>query len=125
MKQSPARTMTDLAIAAELRRLGRQWDTLGRDTEGHGGSPGEWMVERMGELETEQKRRKAPLDVPRIRQRAADLRRVSRELTMAQQRATGLYPSLLCAVVDDIDDLLTALAKRRPQRVRMKITTKR
>jgi hypothetical protein len=54
-----ARTMTDAEIAAELKALGEKWDeSVASDDEGHGGSPGEWMVERMNELETEQKRRK-------------------------------------------------------------------
>jgi hypothetical protein len=65
------------------------------------------------------------LDVPRIRQRAADLRRVSRNLTMAQQRDTGIFPSLLCAVVDDVDALLAALTKRRPRGATKKVTTTR
>lgn len=56
---NPAKRMSDAAIATELRSLGKQWDELRQDHEGHGGSPGEWMVERMGELEQEQKRRRA------------------------------------------------------------------
>jgi hypothetical protein len=54
-----AKVMTDAEIASELETLGKKWDEFrASDDEGHGGSPGEWMVERMGELETEQKRRK-------------------------------------------------------------------
>jgi hypothetical protein len=54
----PARNMTDEEISAELKSLGDQWDEFqASDDEGHGGSPGEWMVERMGELEQEQKKR--------------------------------------------------------------------
>lgn len=61
-----ASAMTDAAIAAELASLGKQWDEfVASDDEGHGGSPGEWMVERMGELETEQKRRRAALQAHR------------------------------------------------------------
>ena len=50
--------MTDDEISLELEALGKRWDAFREDDEGHGGSPGEWMVERMGELEAEQKRRK-------------------------------------------------------------------
>ena len=48
------------------------------------------------------------LDLERIRERAADLRRVSRNQTMAQQRETGIFPALLLAVCDDVDALLAA-----------------
>lgn len=41
-----------LSMGDEKRKL----DLLDR-SEGHAGSPGEWMIERMGELETEQQRR--------------------------------------------------------------------
>jgi hypothetical protein len=55
----PAVSLTDEEIARELVELGSRWDAFrSSDDEGHGGSPGEWMVERMDELETEQKRRK-------------------------------------------------------------------
>jgi hypothetical protein len=53
-----ATEMSASEIIAELSRLGDQWDALRLDEDGHGGSPGEWMIERMGELETEQTRRK-------------------------------------------------------------------
>ena len=56
-----ARRMTDDQIAAELKQLGDDFDELRRDAEG-GGSPGEWMVERMDELETERRRRLISLD---------------------------------------------------------------
>jgi hypothetical protein len=51
--------MTDAEIATELKSLGKRWDESRSrsDDEGHGGSPGEWMIERMGELEEEQRRR--------------------------------------------------------------------
>lgn len=55
----PATQMTDEEISSELSEVGKRWDSLREDEEGHGGSPGEWMIERMGELETEQARRKA------------------------------------------------------------------
>lgn len=51
---TPAIHMKDVAIERELSRLRKQWDGL--DREG-GGSPGEWIVERIGELEHEQKQR--------------------------------------------------------------------
>jgi len=52
---------SDLWLANELDRLGKQWDESRADPEdeGHGGSPGEWLWESMGEIETEQKRRAA------------------------------------------------------------------
>jgi hypothetical protein len=55
----PAKRLTDAEIVSELTTLGEQWDAfrIGVDDDYGGGSPGEWMVERMGELETEQKRR--------------------------------------------------------------------
>jgi hypothetical protein len=56
--RTPLARMTDDQLAAELKLLGDQWDESHKDEEGHGGSPGEWIVERMGELETEQKRRR-------------------------------------------------------------------
>ena len=55
-----ASKMTIEKIRSELRTLGERWDAFRTGSEGHGGSPGEWMVERMGELETEQKRRASP-----------------------------------------------------------------
>jgi hypothetical protein len=59
-----ARRMTDEAIAAELVKLDREFTAMRTDPEfeGHGGSPGEWMVERMDELETEKARRLISLD---------------------------------------------------------------
>jgi hypothetical protein len=51
------RAMTTEAIRAELAALEKQWDESREDDIGRGGSPGEWMVERMGELEHELKRR--------------------------------------------------------------------
>lgn len=58
-----AAAMTDGEIAAELEALDRQWSELRAALEesgGHSGSPGEWMVERMWELEGEQNRRDQP-----------------------------------------------------------------
>lgn len=56
--ERPIERMTDAEITVELVQLGAKWGAsrAGHD-EGHGGSPGEWMVERMGALETAQKRR--------------------------------------------------------------------
>lgn len=56
-KLQPASALSDEEIAAELDELGKKWDASFADDEGHSGSPGEWMVERMDELETEQRRR--------------------------------------------------------------------
>lgn len=57
---TPARNMKDDAIARELENLSLRFYGLRSELdEGGGGSPGEWMVERMCELETEQKRRAA------------------------------------------------------------------
>lgn len=59
----PARLMTDDELSAELERVGKQWDELRSDPElAGGGSPGEWMVERMDEIETEKRRRVISLD---------------------------------------------------------------
>lgn len=75
--QTPASSLTDEQIARELQALGETWDASRADGEGHGGSPGEWMFERMDELGTEQKRRakaKAPTLSALFAQAAADLR---------------------------------------------------
>jgi hypothetical protein len=56
----PANALPSSALAAELEQLARKWDRLMSDEfDGHGGSPGEWMVERMDEIETELRRRSA------------------------------------------------------------------
>jgi hypothetical protein len=51
--------MTVREIETELAELERRWQEFreGCEGEGGGGSPGEWMIERMGELETEKQRR--------------------------------------------------------------------
>jgi hypothetical protein len=56
----PAKALLDHEIAHEIRRIGKEWDDMFADPdfEGHSGSPGEWMVERLNELETEQERRR-------------------------------------------------------------------
>lgn len=52
----PASTMTDEALTAELDALGEEFKSFLSEECG-GGSPGEWLVERMSELETEQRYR--------------------------------------------------------------------
>jgi len=49
---------TEEELREELESIGLQWDELcSSDEELGSGSPGEWMVERMEELETELRRR--------------------------------------------------------------------
>lgn len=61
----PARDLTDAELIAEQTRVEKIWDEMHEPDEdgeifaGHGGSPGEWMVERMDEIATEQARRAA------------------------------------------------------------------
>ena len=62
----PARDLTDAELVVEQTRVEKLWDEMhepdpetGEEFEGHGGSPGEWMVERMDEIATEQSRRAA------------------------------------------------------------------
>lgn len=52
-----AAMMSDGAIELELVELDKMFKADRQDDEGAAGSPGEWMVERMDELETEQMRR--------------------------------------------------------------------
>jgi hypothetical protein len=55
---TPATHMKTEAIEKELKAVGNKWTALrSSDEEGGGGSPGEWMWERMGELAHELKRR--------------------------------------------------------------------
>ena len=58
MKNSSMMTVAE--IESELISLGRRWDDFRKGCEG-GGSPGEWMIERMDELETEQELRRLRL----------------------------------------------------------------
>lgn len=53
------RTMSDDEIRQELDQIGKDFVASRADPEfdGHCGSPGEWMYERIGELETELRRR--------------------------------------------------------------------
>jgi hypothetical protein len=53
----PVRELSDLELAAELTERGNDWDAVRADDEGHGGSPGEWIIERIDEIEAEIKRR--------------------------------------------------------------------
>lgn len=54
-----AKQMTETDIRAEIKQLRHQFNSMRDDPEfdGHGGSPGEWMDERIGELEHELKLR--------------------------------------------------------------------
>ncbi|HYX22396.1 MAG TPA: hypothetical protein VFA98_16250 [Thermoanaerobaculia bacterium] len=48
--------MTTKEIRGEIELLSKEWDALRTKydhEDGHGGSPGEWIVERLGELEHE------------------------------------------------------------------------
>jgi hypothetical protein len=56
----PATLMSDILLHAELKRLETWFDHVTeqlRNSGGASGSPGEWLVERMDEIETELKRR--------------------------------------------------------------------
>ena len=53
----PASEMTDEQIASEMASLEVEWRKFQSKCDGAAGSPGEWMFERMDELETEKKRR--------------------------------------------------------------------
>lgn len=61
---TPAAKMSINQINAELAALDTQWDELRKSCDGMSGSPGEWMIERMDELETELRRRGAPVPQP-------------------------------------------------------------
>jgi hypothetical protein len=56
---TPARNLDDADLTAELAEVERKWDAYFSDPyfDGHSGSPGEWMAERMDELRTELARR--------------------------------------------------------------------
>jgi hypothetical protein len=52
--------MSTQEIRSEFELLSKKWDDLFTkydDEDGHGGSPGEWIWERLGELEHELKKR--------------------------------------------------------------------
>ena len=56
----PATRLSDAEIDAEEKWLGVQWDASRdalEESGGMSGAPGEWMWERLGELETEAMRR--------------------------------------------------------------------
>lgn len=55
----PAQYLTTEQISDELDMLAAQWREVRDDDEGHAGSPGEWLVERMDELDAEMERRRA------------------------------------------------------------------
>lgn len=58
----PAASLTYAEIMSEIEELNAKWDELIKDTEGHSGSPMEWLDERMGELEHERQRRIARMN---------------------------------------------------------------
>jgi hypothetical protein len=47
---------SDASLVAEMRRLNAAWEIV-RDGEGHSGSPGEGLLERIVDLEAEMKAR--------------------------------------------------------------------
>ena len=55
----PAKSLLDYEIEREIAATGALLDSMFSDpeTDGHCGSPGEWMIERLDELETEKARR--------------------------------------------------------------------
>lgn len=59
MAEIPAKVMQTAAIEAHIDALHTQIDEYFACLEGKSGSPGEWMYERLNELETELQRRKA------------------------------------------------------------------
>lgn len=54
---TPTAHMSDRQLQEDLTRHCLLWDQQAADKEGHSGSPGEWIVERLDELRTEAKRR--------------------------------------------------------------------
>lgn len=54
-----AKNLTDAELVSELKSVEAKWDDLRKNCDGMSGSPGEWMVERMDEIDAEQKRRAA------------------------------------------------------------------
>lgn len=54
------RSLTRGQLQQELFRLGKQFNAPSDDPDdvGHGGSPGEWLVERMDEIRTELRQRR-------------------------------------------------------------------
>ena len=57
MPMTPAINMQSAAIERELTRLRKKWDSFRANEPEGGGSPGEWIAERIGELEHEQQQR--------------------------------------------------------------------
>lgn len=54
----PIAEMSDEELRAELDRAGEEFDALFDEMDdGHAGSPGEWLYERIDEIETAMKRR--------------------------------------------------------------------
>lgn len=63
---TPARNLDEADLFAELAEVERKWDDYFSDPdfEGHSGSPGEWMAERMDELRAEIGRRAHSSEAP-------------------------------------------------------------
>lgn len=59
-----ARSMTDDELSIERKHLELEWDKCRSevDDEGMAGSPGEWIIERLDEINTERTRRLISLD---------------------------------------------------------------
>ncbi len=55
--------MSTKQITDELNELDAKWDDFHATCDGMAGSPGEWMTERINELETELRRRGFPIGV--------------------------------------------------------------
>jgi hypothetical protein len=56
--EKPARDMSDAELLAELSLARHRFEHYrDDDDEGHSGSPGEWLYERIDELKTENERR--------------------------------------------------------------------
>jgi hypothetical protein len=56
--------MTDEEIGEELKVLEEKWDAFDAEEDSRGGSPMEWMDERMGELRDEQDQRRSLRALP-------------------------------------------------------------
>ena len=55
--KTPCAAMTDEQLSAEDTELDTTWKRVEADDEGAAGSPGEWVIERSGEIDTERQRR--------------------------------------------------------------------
>lgn len=62
LDRQTATALTDDQLAAEIKRYSRMWSDLRDDPDFEGGRmipPGEWLIDRLTELEAEQERRMA------------------------------------------------------------------